>query len=65
MTTTERPAVLKARSKALAKHLEMLAQDLEESGFTETAKDCDAASACITQLLDLIERTRDSANLEA
>ena len=55
MTTTERPTVLKARSKVLMNHLKMVAEDLKDDGFTETARDYNAAAACINQLLKLLE----------
>ena len=55
MTTTERPTVLKARSKVLMNHLKMVATDLNNDGCVETARDYNAAVECINQLLKLLE----------
>lgn len=62
MTTTEKPAVMQAmirvasaRSKGLVNHLKMVAMDLNDDGFVETARDYNAAVECINQLLRLLE----------
>lgn len=55
MTTKERPTVLKARSKVLMNYLKMVAMDFDAEGFTETARDYNAAAACIARLLEELE----------
>jgi hypothetical protein len=62
MTTIEKPAfkqamikIASARSKGLMNHLKMVAEDLKDDGLVETARDYEAAAACINQLLKLLK----------